>query len=68
MIDMTNSDVALVNIMLLAGLNIELPALVRYLSVVMRLSILPTVAEVTTIAIIAQWALHMAWSWAFLLG
>lgn len=65
---MKYSDVALVNIMLLAGLNIELAALVQHSSVVLRLSILPTVAEVLVITLIAKWTLDMSWMWGILLG
>lgn len=63
-----NRDIALVNIMLLAGLNIELTSLLEHLNIVLRLSILPTVAEVLIITLIAKWTLSMTWLWGVLLG
>lgn len=64
----TSSDLALVNIMLLAGLGIDLKAFVSKLGAVTRLSIIPTVGEVITITLIAKWALGMTWLWGLLLG
>ncbi|XP_031633626.1 sodium/hydrogen exchanger 9B2 isoform X2 [Contarinia nasturtii] len=61
-------DLALVNIMLLAGMGIELKALVQKLWPVLRLSILPTVGEVLIIAVIAKYVLAMPFLWSFLLG
>lgn len=61
-------DLALVNIMLLAGMGIDLQALVVKLWPVLRLSILPTVGEVLIIAVIAKYVLVMPFVWSFLLG
>lgn len=61
-------DLALVNIMLLAGMGIDLKALVQKLWPVLRLSILPTVGEVLIIAVIAKYVLAMPFLWSFLLG
>lgn len=61
-------DLALVNIMLLAGMGIDLKALVQKLWPVLRLSILPTVGEVLIIALIAKYVLAMPFLWSFLLG
>lgn len=61
-------DLALVNIMLLAGMSIELKALVQKLWPVLRLSILPTLGEVLIIAVIAKYVLAMPFLWSFLLG
>ncbi|XP_055312721.1 putative SLC9B1-like protein SLC9B1P1 isoform X3 [Sitodiplosis mosellana] len=61
-------DLALVNIMLLAGMGIDLKALVQKLWPVLRLSVLPTVGEVLIIAVIAKYVLLMPFIWSFLLG
>lgn len=61
-------DLALVNIMLLAGMGIELKALVQKLWPVLRLSILPTLGEVLVVAVIAKYVLKMPFLWSFLLG
>lgn len=54
--------------MLLAGLGIDLQALVKHLNMVMRLTIIPTILEVTITAVIGYYALKMPWSWAILMG
>lgn len=59
---------ALVNIMLLAGLGIDLKGFVSQLGVVGRLTIFPTIGEVIIITLIAKWALGMPWLWGLLLG
>lgn len=63
-----SSDLALVNIMLLAGLGIDLKAFVSQLGAVGRLTIIPTIGEVTIITFIAKWAVGMSWLWGLLLG
>lgn len=63
-----SSDLALVNIMLLAGLGIDLKAFVSQLGAIGRLTILPTVGEVVIITLIAKWVLAMTWLWGLLLG
>lgn len=63
-----SSDLALVNIMLLAGLGIDLKAFVSQLGAVGRLAIIPTIGEVTIITLIAKWAVGMSWLWGLLLG
>lgn len=64
----TPSDLALVNIMLLAGLGINLKVFVSQLGAVGCLTIIPTVGEVTIITLIANWLFEMSWLWGLLLG
>lgn len=54
--------------MLLAGLGMDLKALNKYLSAVLRLTIIPTIFEVAVIAVIAFFTLAMPWKWGLLLG
>lgn len=53
---------------MLAGMGIELKALVQKLWPVLRLSTLPTAGEVLIIAVIAKYVLAMPFLWSFLLG
>lgn len=62
------SDLALVNIMLLAGLNIEWKALLQNLGVIIRLTLFPTFVEVAVITILGHFMLNMPWLWGILLG
>lgn len=59
---------ALVNIMLLAGLGLDLDALRQLFAMVVRLSVVPTVAEVAAVAVLAHWLLQMPWLWGLLTG
>lgn len=64
----SKSDLALVNIMLLAGLGIELKAFIAQWSAVGRLTIIPTIGEVAVITLIAKWMFDFPWLWGILLG
>lgn len=61
-------DMALVNIMLLAGLGLEVEVFKKLLGMVARLSLIPTAAETVIIAVLAHFLLAMPWLWGFLLG
>lgn len=54
--------------MLLAGLGIDIYALVKLFSIVFRLTIVPTVVEVLSIAVLSVFTLNLPWTWGFLLG
>lgn len=56
------------NIMLLAGMGIDLKALTQRLCAVIRLSVIPTIGEVFVIALIAKYILLMPCLWSVLLG
>lgn len=62
------SDLALVNIMLLAGMGIDLKALVQRTWTVALLSVVPTIGEVAAIALVAVYVLQMPLLWSILLG
>lgn len=59
---------ALVNIMLLAGLGIDVHALVELFGVILRLTVLPTFIEVAVISVLSVFFLSLPWLWAILLG
>lgn len=59
---------ALVNIMLLAGLGLDVEALKKLLGVVMRLTLIPTIAETAVIAVLAYFLMNMPWLWGTLMG
>ncbi|XP_030376681.1 sodium/hydrogen exchanger 9B1-like isoform X1 [Scaptodrosophila lebanonensis] len=61
-------EMALVNIMLLAGLGLDGSAFKRLWIMIMRLTFFPTIAEVAIIALLAYFTLHMSWLWAIALG
>lgn len=61
-------ELALVNIMLLAGLGIDVHALVKLLGVIFRLTVLPTLVEVVVISVMSVFILNMPWLWSILLG
>lgn len=61
-------DMALINIMLLAGLGLEVKVFKKLLGMVVRLSIIPTVAETVIVAVLAHFLLQMPWLWGLLLG
>lgn len=62
------SEMALVNIMLLAGLGLDVEALKKLLGVVMRLTLIPTIAETAVIAVLAYFLMNMPWLWGTLMG
>lgn len=59
---------ALVNIMLLAGLGLDLQAFKKLWFMILRLTLVPTIAEVAIIAVLAYFLLSMPWLWGLLLG
>lgn len=59
---------ALVNIMLLAGLGLDVEALKKLFGVVMRLTLIPTIAETAVIAVLAYFLMNMPWLWGTLMG
>lgn len=59
---------ALVNIMLLAGLGLDLDALKKLFGLIMRLTLIPTITEVAAIAICVRYLLNFPWIWGVLLG
>ncbi|XP_050100008.1 sodium/hydrogen exchanger 9B2 isoform X2 [Anopheles aquasalis] len=61
-------EMALVNIMLLAGLGLDYAALRSLFRFIMQLTLVPTVAEVTTVAILSRYLLDLPWLWGVLLG
>lgn len=61
-------EMALVNIMLLAGLGLDLGALRKLFLPVMQLTFIPTVAEVAIITVAGHYLLSMPWLWGVLLG
>ncbi|XP_055696956.1 putative SLC9B1-like protein SLC9B1P1 isoform X2 [Phlebotomus papatasi] len=61
-------ELALVNIMLLAGMGLDLDALRKLFGMVMRITLIPTVAETVTVALLAVYLFNMPWLWGFLLG
>uniref|UniRef100_W8B8J4 Mitochondrial sodium/hydrogen exchanger 9B2 n=2 Tax=Ceratitis capitata TaxID=7213 RepID=W8B8J4_CERCA len=61
-------EMALINIMLLAGLGLDASAFKKLWFMILRLTLVPTIAEVTIIAMIARFTLDMPWFWGILLG
>lgn len=59
---------ALINIMLLAGLGLDANAFRKLWFMITRLTLVPTIAEVSIIAVLAYFLLHMPWVWGILLG
>lgn len=62
------SEMALVNIMLLAGLGLDLIALKKLFCVIMRLTLIPTILEVAAITVCSHYLLNFPWLWGVLLG
>lgn len=62
------SEMALVNIMLLAGLGLDLDALKKMFGVIMRLTLIPTILEVGAITLCSHYLLNFPWLWGVLLG
>lgn len=62
------SEMALVNIMLLAGLGLDLDALKKLFSIIMRLTLIPTALEVAVITVCSHYLLNFPWLWGILLG
>ncbi|XP_030371431.1 sodium/hydrogen exchanger 9B1 isoform X2 [Scaptodrosophila lebanonensis] len=61
-------EMALVNIMLLAGLGLDGNSFRRLWLMIMRLALLPTIAEVAVLASLARFTLGMSWLWGIALG
>jgi solute carrier family 9B (sodium/hydrogen exchanger), member 1/2 len=62
------SEMAMINIMLLAGLGLDLIALKKLFGIIMRLSLIPTFLEVGAITVCAHYLLSFPWLWGILLG
>ncbi|XP_061390720.1 sodium/hydrogen exchanger 9B2-like [Musca vetustissima] len=61
-------EMALINIMLLAGLGLDANAFKKLWFMITRLTLVPTIAEVSIIAVLAYFLLNMPWLWGILLG
>ncbi|XP_049279752.1 sodium/hydrogen exchanger 9B2 isoform X4 [Anopheles funestus] len=61
-------EMALVNIMLLAGLGLDYAALRSLFRFIMQLTLVPTVAEVVAVAVLSHYLLDLPWLWGVLLG
>uniref|UniRef100_A0A182W2P5 Cation/H+ exchanger transmembrane domain-containing protein n=1 Tax=Anopheles minimus TaxID=112268 RepID=A0A182W2P5_9DIPT len=61
-------EMALVNIMLLAGLGLDYNALRSLFRFIMQLTLVPTVAEVVAVAVLSHYLLDLPWLWGVLLG
>ncbi|XP_061505100.1 sodium/hydrogen exchanger 9B2 isoform X3 [Anopheles gambiae] len=61
-------EMALVNIMLLAGLGLDYDALRSLFRFIMQLTLVPTVAEVAAVAVLSHYLLALPWLWGVLLG
>lgn len=61
-------EMALINIMLLAGLGLDGGAFRRLRLMILRLTLLPTIVEVAVIAVLAYFTLSMPWLWGIALG
>ncbi|XP_035904171.1 sodium/hydrogen exchanger 9B2 isoform X1 [Anopheles stephensi] len=61
-------EMALVNIMLLAGLGLDYAALRSLFRFIMQLTLVPTVAEVAAVAVLSHYLLALPWLWGVLLG
>lgn len=59
---------ALVLILLRAGLELDPSALKRLGTMVLRLAIGPAVVEAVAVAVFAYFLLDLPWIWGFLLG
>lgn len=54
--------------MLLAGMGLHLNELKQLLGLIAKLTIIPTIAEVAVIAVVAHFLMHLPWLWCVLLG
>lgn len=61
-------DIALVNIMLLAGLGLDLQELKQLMGIIARLTCIPTIAEVALVTVVSHYLMHLPWLWCVLLG
>lgn len=61
-------DVALVNIMLLAGMGLDLMELKSLVGIIAKLTFIPTIAEVGVITVIGHFLVKLPWFWSVLLG
>lgn len=62
------SEMAMINIMLLAGLGLDLIALKQLFGIIMRLTLIPTFLEVGAVTVCAHYLLNFPWLWGILLG
>jgi len=61
-------EMALINIMLLAGLGLDLEPLKKLFRIIMQLVLVPTIAEVTVLAVLSHFLLNLPWIWGIMLG
>lgn len=61
-------ELAPVNIMLLAGLGVDLRAAKEYMFSILKLTFIPMAAEVAIVAALSHYLMAMPWIWAVLLG
>ncbi|XP_055588388.1 sodium/hydrogen exchanger 9B2 isoform X2 [Uranotaenia lowii] len=61
-------EMALVNIMLLAGIGLDYDSLKKLFRFIMQLTIIPTAAEVASITVLSRYLLDLPWLWGVLLG
>ena len=61
-------EMALVNIMLLAGLGLDLDALRKLFGIIMRLTLIPTIFEVAVISVCSHYLLDFPWLFGIMLG
>lgn len=61
-------EMALINIMLLAGLGLDLEPLKKLFRIIMQLVLLPTIAEVGVLTVLSHYLLNLPWMWGVLLG
>ncbi|XP_046805157.1 sodium/hydrogen exchanger 9B2 isoform X1 [Lucilia cuprina] len=61
-------EMALINIMLLAGFGLDANAFKKLWFMILRLTLIPTIAEVAIITVLAHFLLNMSWLWGILLG
>lgn len=64
----TYRTVAMIVILIKAGLGLDAGALKKLSFVVLRLAFAPCVTEAVTVAVVAHFLLGFSWLWGFLLG
>jgi NhaP-type Na+/H+ or K+/H+ antiporter len=60
--------IALVIILIRAGLGLDPKALKRLSGMVIRLAIFPSLVEATSMAVMSHFLLRLPWIWSILLG
>nr|CAD7429437.1 unnamed protein product [Timema monikensis] len=63
-----HQQVALVIILIRAGLELDPAALRKLKGMVFRLAVVPSVVEIASIAVLTHYLLNFPWIWGFLLG